>query len=77
MGPVPGWFVAGVVLVMILVFVGAFLVAQLARAPLGELQSRPRRRRLAMSDLFFRPYVVPPPRRRASRTGKTGSQPPH
>lgn len=66
MGAVPGWVVAGAVLILLLVLGSAFIISFIARAPLGELQPRPRRR-LAMGDMFFRPYAVPPPRRRTPK----------
>lgn len=75
MGAVPGWVVAGIVALLMLVLASAFVISFVARAPLGELQPRPRRRGLAVGDMFFRPYAVPPPRRRTPRHSRPGSEP--
>lgn len=73
MGPCPGWLVLTLVLTFTFVFLCAFVVSMVARSPLGELQARPRRRRLAVGDLFFRPYAMQPPRR---KTPQKSSAPP-
>ncbi|MFL5320193.1 MAG: DUF2270 domain-containing protein [Myxococcaceae bacterium] len=69
-GPVPGGGVLAVVAAFTAVFLTAYIVSLVARAPLGELQSRPRRSRLAVSDMLFRPYAIQPPRRRTPKTSQ-------
>ena len=65
-------FLPGEVVVIILslvtgLFLLAFITALVARPPMGELRPRPRSRRLALWEVMFRPYAVPPPARRTSR----------
>lgn len=68
-GPVHGAIILVTVLLFTAVFLTAFIVSLVARSPLGELQARPRRSRLHVSDLLFRPYAVQPPRRRTPKQG--------
>ena len=67
-GPVGGGPVFTSVVLFALFFAGAFLLARLGRSPLGELQVRPRQRRLAVGDLLLRPYPLSPPRKPRVRT---------
>jgi len=55
------------VALLALFFAGAFLLARLGRSPLGELQARPRQRRLAVGELLLRPYPLTPPRKPRAR----------
>lgn len=73
LGVVPGWAISALVAVLMIVLIAAFVISFVARAPLGELQARPRRRRLAVGDLFLRPYAVPPPRRRTPKPDRQTS----
>ncbi|SEU26717.1 DUF2270 domain-containing protein [Stigmatella erecta] len=67
-GPVPGEFImsliAGMSLLAIYMFVSSFFV----RAPLGELRTRPRGRRAALWESFYRPYALNRSRRRVPRS---------
>ncbi len=63
-GPVEGWLVAGGMVLATLAFLVLMASAMLARPPLGELRVRPRSHRLAMWDVFLRPYGTPQPRHR-------------
>lgn len=63
-GPVPGWLVMGVVFLVGLLAAFAFGSSFFVRAPLGELQTRPRGRRGAFWEGVYRPYGLSSPRRR-------------
>ncbi len=60
-GPISGWLVTGIVLLFTCIAVALFLLSFVVRAPLGELRSRPRRRR-SLFESIYRPYE--PSRRR-------------
>jgi len=73
-GPIPGAFVMGLILLLILVAAYLFISSFFVRAPLGELRSRPRGRRAAMWESFYRPYAPLSPRR--NRKPSPPPQPP-
>lgn len=75
-GPLPGGFIVGTVVVFTVVFLISFVASLVSGSPLGELQARPRRRRLAVTELF-RPYAIAPPRRRTPRTTPRPPGAPH
>lgn len=62
-GPVPGGLVMAVVFLMILIAAYLFVSSFFIRAPLGELRIRPRGRRYALWEAFYRPYALSKPRR--------------
>lgn len=62
-GPVPGGIVVTVVLLLILTATYLFVSSFFIRAPLGELRMRPRGRRAALWESFYRPYALSKPRR--------------
>lgn len=66
-GPIAGGFVVTFLTLLSGVFLLAFITALVARPPLGELRPRPRSRRLALWEVMFRPYAVPPPSRRTQK----------
>ena len=61
-GPVGGLIVTALVAALMAFAVLAFASSFLARAPLGELQMRPRARRRALWEIFARPYELKKPR---------------
>ena len=63
-GPVPGAFVTGLISVMSLLAAYLFISSFFVRSPLGELRPRPRSRRAALWEAFYRPYALSRPRRR-------------
>jgi len=63
-GPFPGWLVLTLVTLSTLLFLALFAVSLFARLPMGELRTRPRSRRMALIQAFYRPYEQPIPRRR-------------
>lgn len=63
-GPVHGGVVMGLVLLAILIAAYLFISSFFIRAPLGELRTRPRGRRAALWESFYRPYALSKPRRR-------------
>jgi uncharacterized membrane protein len=67
-GPFPGWAILILVSLSTLLFLALFAVSLFARTPLGELRARPRTRRLALLQAFYRPYDLPHPRRRRRPT---------
>ncbi|MBI3182411.1 MAG: DUF2270 domain-containing protein [Myxococcales bacterium] len=68
LGPISGWVVSGLMVVLMLSFALLWLVSFFARSPLGELRARPRPRR-SLWDAFYRPYLAAAPRRRRGATG--------
>ncbi len=62
-GPLAGWAVSTVMLLLTLAFLAMFLFSLFARSPMGELQPRPRARKRSMWDTFYRPYATRNPRR--------------
>lgn len=62
-GPMPGGFIMGVVFLMIVIAAYLFVSSFFIRAPLGELRIRPRGRRYALWEAFYRPYALSKPRR--------------
>jgi uncharacterized membrane protein len=66
-GPLPGLMVVVILFIMTLFVVFAIITAMVTRPPLGELKPRPRSKRLALWEVMFRPYAVPPSRHRAHR----------
>jgi len=67
MGPVPGLLVALILAFFTLLAIALFISSFLARAPLGELQIRPRAHRQALWEIFARPYELKKPRTRQPR----------
>ncbi|HZA50257.1 MAG TPA: DUF2270 domain-containing protein [Myxococcaceae bacterium] len=67
LGPVPGAAVVVFLFGVTGVAALAFFTALVARPPLGELKPRPRSKRLALWEMVFRPYAVPPTRRPSHR----------
>ncbi len=61
-GPVGGLVVTALLAALTLFALLAFVSSFLARAPLGELQMRPRARRRALWEIFARPYELKKPR---------------
>lgn len=61
-GFVPGAAVASVLAVFTLIAILLFIMSFVARAPLGELQTRPRTRKRALWETFARPYELKRPR---------------
>jgi len=75
-GPVPGGLVMAVVLLMILLATYLFVSSFFIRAPLGELRIRPRSRRYALWEAFYRPYALSQPRRRRRTLAPRPPSPP-
>jgi uncharacterized membrane protein len=77
-GPVSGGLVMG--LLALISVLAAYLVisSYFVRAPLGELRPRPRTRRAALWESFYRPYALRRPRRlsRPPQTPPPSSPPP-
>jgi uncharacterized membrane protein len=71
-GPISGWVVTIAMVSFTFSFFALFVISRFVRAPMGELQSRPRPRTRPMWEAFYRPYVVPTRRGRKS----TPSRPP-
>ncbi len=63
-GPVPGAMVMGVLTLLSLLAAYLWISSFFVRAPLGELRPRPRGRRSALWESFYRPYALNRPRRR-------------
>ena len=53
-----------VVLLVIVIATYLFVSSFFIRSPLGELRIRPRGRRYALWEAFYRPYALSQPRRR-------------
>jgi uncharacterized membrane protein len=77
MGVVPGSVVVLALLAFTLFFVLLYISSVVSRAPMGELRPRPRTRRLALAEMFFRPYALPQPRRPRRTSAARRSEPPH
>ncbi|AKJ07292.1 putative membrane protein [Archangium gephyra] len=75
-GPIPGGFVVAFFFLMVLVFTYLFVASFFTKAPLGELRTRPRGRRSAMWESFYRPYATLAPRRRGRRSPARPPEPP-
>jgi uncharacterized membrane protein len=73
-GPLPGGAVVIFLFGLTAVAALAFVTALVARPPLGELKARPRSKRLALWEMMFRPYAVPPSRRPATRRDRAAVQ---
>ena len=73
-GPFPGAVVSVVLALGTLFALTLFISSFVARAPLGELQSRPRTQRRALWEIFSRPYELKTPRSRKGR--RAGLMPP-
>lgn len=67
-GPMPGGIVMVLVLLTILIATYLFISSFFIRAPLGELRTRPRGRRAALWESFYRPYALNKPRTRTRHT---------
>jgi uncharacterized membrane protein len=65
-GPLSGWWVLLFVSMATVAFVFLFALSLFARLPLGELRPRPRSRKRALWETFYRPYEVRRPRRQAA-----------
>ncbi|MHB8875701.1 MAG: DUF2270 domain-containing protein [Myxococcaceae bacterium] len=61
LGMVPGWLVTALLTAFAIAFLGLWLVSFFARAPLGELRARPRKR--PVWESLYRPYAALPRRR--------------
>jgi uncharacterized membrane protein len=70
-GPVPGGIITTLVLLATLSAVGLFILSFFTRAPLGELRTRPRARRMALWERVYRPYALQNLR---SRRGPPGAR---
>lgn len=57
-GPISGQAVTVVVLLCTLTAMGLFILSFFTRAPLGELRTRPRTRRMALWERVYRPYAL-------------------
>jgi uncharacterized membrane protein len=66
-GFVAGPVVVALVVLLVLAVAWLFVSSYFVRAPLGELRTRPRGRRAALWEGFYRPYAPLSPRRRARR----------
>lgn len=66
-GPLHGGMVMMFLLLLVLVFTYLFVASYFTRTPLGELRTRPRGRRAALWESFYRPYATLSPRRRTRR----------
>ncbi|MBU8895416.1 hypothetical protein DRW03_14650 [Corallococcus sp. H22C18031201] len=55
---IPGVVVMGTLIVITLAAAYLFLASLFIRAPLGELRTRPRGRRAALWESFYRPYAI-------------------
>jgi uncharacterized membrane protein len=75
-GPIHGGFVMAFFFLMVLVFAYLFVASFFTKAPLGELRTRPRGRRAALWESFYRPYATLAPRRRGGRKSPTRPQEP-
>lgn len=75
-GPIHGGFVVAFFFLLVLIFAYLFVASFFTKAPLGELRTRPRGRRAALWESFYRPYAPLAPRRRGSRKGPARPQPP-
>jgi uncharacterized membrane protein len=75
-GPLPGGVVMACLFLMVLVFTYLFVASYFTRAPLGELRTRPRGRRAALWESFYRPYATLSPRRRGRRKSPPAQEPP-
>jgi uncharacterized membrane protein len=75
-GPLAGEFVMGFIFLLILVATYLLVASIFTRAPLGELRSRPRGRRAALWESFYRPYATLSPRRRRRQPAASPPAPP-
>ncbi|WP_375767853.1 DUF2270 domain-containing protein [Archangium gephyra] len=75
-GPIHGGVVMAFFFLMVLVFAYLFVASFFTKAPLGELRTRPRGRRAALWESFYRPYATLAPRRRGSRKAPVRPQEP-
>jgi uncharacterized membrane protein len=66
-GPIPGGVVVAFVFLLMLLFAYLFVASFFTKAPLGELRTRPKGRRAALWESFYRPYATLAPRRRGRR----------
>lgn len=62
-GPFPGFLVMGVLAVLTLLAIVLVIASLFARPPLGELRARSRPRKVALWEMFARPYAFKTPRR--------------
>jgi uncharacterized membrane protein len=75
-GPVGGAIIMVIVALLALLAAYLFISSYFVRAPLGELRPRPRSRRAALWESFYRPYALRRPRR-GVRPAQTPQQPPN
>jgi uncharacterized membrane protein len=75
-GPIHGGFVMAFVLLLMLLFIYLFVASFFTKAPLGELRTRPKGRRAALWESFYRPYATLAPRRRSRRKAPPPPQEP-
>ncbi|XXF77061.1 DUF2270 domain-containing protein [Myxococcaceae bacterium GXIMD 01537] len=67
-GPLPGGLVIVCLALAVLIAAYLFVSSFFIRAPLGELRTRPRGRRAALWESFYRPYALGKPRRHRRQT---------
>ncbi|RKG75392.1 DUF2270 domain-containing protein [Corallococcus terminator] len=72
---IPGPVVMGILVLITLVAGYLFIASFFIRAPLGELRTRPRGRRAAMWETFYRPYAIQR-RKRPRRAANPRTNPP-
>jgi uncharacterized membrane protein len=75
-GPIHGGLVMAFVFLLMLLFAYLFVASFFTKAPLGELRTRPKGRRAALWESFYRPYATLAPRRRGRRKPPTPPQEP-
>ena len=73
-GPVPGHAVMGVMVLFVLAAILVFVSAYISRPPMGEVRPLHRARKVALWEMFSRPYGFKAPRRlERKRPGRTTS----
>jgi uncharacterized membrane protein len=75
-GPIHGGVVMVFFFLLVLIFAYLFVASFFTKAPLGELRTRPRGRRAALWEAFYRPYATLAPRRRGRRKAPTPPEDP-
>ncbi|WP_309893046.1 DUF2270 domain-containing protein [Archangium sp.] len=75
-GPIHGGLVMAFVFLLMLLFAYLFVASFFTKAPLGELRTRPKGRRAALWESFYRPYATLAPRRRGRRKPSTPPEEP-
>lgn len=62
-GPITGAWVMGILIAYSLAAIALIVVSWFAKPPLGEFKAQPRARRIALWEVFARPYRMQNPRR--------------